>query len=221
VTSSTHNREQKDFTKVKLSKKSHIQVQSSTDAHGCCITDLAVLPGGLLLLADNDNQSVKLVDPASGHLLDELQLSSRPRGVCLLPGDSAVVTLPDKKRLQIISVTTKKLDLQRIVSVEGLCYGVDVFNDLFVVGFRDLKKITLVDMFGHTYKSISTDSRRKPIFKSPEYICVMTEKNSNGIYVSDWGTKTITRLSEELQVLQSFTDPALRGPRSLATVGGG
>ena len=49
----------------------------------------------------------------------------------------------------------------------------------------------------------------------------MTEKNSNGIYVSDWGTKTITRLSEELQVLQSFTDAALRGPRSLATVGGG
>jgi len=52
----------------------------------------------------------------------------------------------------------------------------------------------------------------------------MTEKNSNSIYVSDWGTKTITRLSEELQVLQvlqSFTDAALREPRSLATVGGG
>ena len=41
------------------------------------------------------------------------------------------------------------------------------------------------------------------------------------IYVSDRGTKTITRLSEELQVLQSFTDPALQDPPGLASVGEG
>ena len=41
------------------------------------------------------------------------------------------------------------------------------------------------------------------------------------IYVSDNGTRTITRLSEELQVLQSFTDPALQDPPGLASVGGG
>jgi len=212
-----------DFTKVKLSRNADIKIKSATDRHGCYITDLAVLPGDLLLLADINNQSVKLVDPASGQLLDQLQLPEQPRGLCLLPGDRAAVTIPNKSMIQTISVTMKKLSLQNVINVNGECYGIDYVNYYFVVCFQNPAMLAFIDNKGKIYKSVPIHYINHTLFKQPNYtcICVSTENTSKVIYVSDWGTSTITRLSEELQVLQSFTDPALQDPCGLTSVGGG
>jgi len=211
-----------DFTKVKLSRHADVNIKSATDRSNCFITDLAVLPGDLLLLADSDNQSLKLADPASGQLLDHLQLPGSPHGMCLLPGDRAAVTIPFKSMIQTISVTMKKLSLQDVINVNGECYGIDYVNDYFVVGFYKPAMLALIDNKGIIYKLLKTYAINHTLhFKYPDYICVTTENTSKVINVSDRGTKTITRLSEELQVLQSFTDPALQIPCGLASVGGG
>jgi len=211
-----------DFTKVKLSRMANIKIKSVTDRRDCMITDLAVLPDDLLLLAERDNQSVKLVDPASGQLLDQLQLPGDPWGLCLLPGDGAAVTIPRKSMIQAISVTMKKLSLQYVINMKGVCYGIDYVNDYFVVGFNKPAMLALIDKKGNIYKSITTDSiYNHTLFKYPHYICVTTENTSKVINVLDNGTSTITRLSEELLVLQSFSDPALQIPRGMASVGGG
>jgi len=123
--------------------------------------------------------------------------------------------------IQTISITVKKLSLQDVININGECYGIDNVNDYFVVGFYKPAKLALIDKKGNIYKSITTDSINHTLFKKPNYICVTTENTSKVIYVSDHGTRTITRLNEELQVLQSFRDPALVYPRGLASVGGG
>jgi len=210
-----------DFTKVKLSRNADIKIKSATDRRDCNITDLTVLPDNLLMLADYTNQSVKLVDPVSGQLLDQLQLSGNPWGLCLLPGDRAAVTIPEKSMILTISVTMKKLSLQDGINVNGECYGIDNVNDYFIVGLNKPAMLALIDKKGKIYKSITTDSINPTFFKQPNYICVTTENTRKVIYVSDSGTSTITRLSEELQVLQSIRDPALHEPRGLASVGGG
>jgi len=210
-----------DFTKVKLSRNADIKIKSATDELGCNIFAMAVLPGDLLLLTDRNNKSVKLVDPASGQLLDQLQLPGSPNGLCLLPGDRAAVTIPRKSMIQTILVTMKKLSLQNVINVNGECYGIDYVNDYFVVGFNKPAMLALIDKKGKIYKSVTIDSINHTLFKSPNYICVTTENTSKVIYVSDLGTRTITRLSEELQVLQSFSDPALQNSCGLASVGGG
>ena len=208
-----------DFKKVKLTKQSDIYVKSPSDTHGCKVTDLAVLPGDLLLLADDHNQSMKLVNPVSGQLLDQLQLSDSPHGLCLLPGDRAAVTIPGESTIQTISVTNKKLALHEVINVKGRCFGVDFVNDYFVVGFSYPAQVAMVDRHGTICKSITTGFKEP--FKYPNSICVTNEHTGNVIYVSDHGTRTITRLSEDLQVLQSFTSPAFEEPRGLAPVGGG
>jgi len=208
-----------DFTKVKLTRQSDIYVMSYTQS--CRITDLVVLPGDLLLLVDRRNQTVKLADPASGQLLDQLQLPGEPWGLCLLPGDRAAVTIPDKSTIQTISIANKKQVLQDVITIYGKCYGINYVNDYFVVGFNYPAKVALIQTTGKIYKSISKDSQNKALFRNPEYICVTTENTSNVIYVSDYVTRTITRLSEKLQVLQSFTDTELSYPRGMASVGGG
>jgi len=198
-----------------------IKIKSATDRRGCYITDLAVLPGDFLLLADRNNQSVKLADPASGQLLDQIQLPGEPYGLCLLSGDRAAVTIPFKSMIQTISVTMKKRSLQDVINVNGECYGIDYVNDYFVVGFQNPAMLALIDKKGIIYKSLKIYSINHILFKQPNYICVTTVNTSKVIYVSDHGTSTITRLSEELQVLQSFRDPALEKPYGLASVGGG
>jgi len=55
----------------------------------------------------------------------------------------------------------------------------------------------------------------------PGYICVTTENDAPIIYVSDSGTGTITRLSEQLEVLQKFQLLSEHGPYGLAAAGGG
>ena len=198
-----------------------INIKSATDRRNCNITDLTVLPDNLLMLADDYNQSVKLADPVSGQLLDQLQLPGEPHGVCLLPGNRAAVTIPRRSMIQTISVTMKQLSLQDVINIKGACYGIDYVNDYFIVGFNTPAMLALIDKKGNIYKSITTDSMNHTHFKQPNYICVATENTSKVIYVSDWGTRTITRLSGELQVLQSFTDPELWNPRGLAYVRGG
>ena len=180
-----------------------------------------MLPGDLLLLTDINNQSVKLVDPVSGKLLDQLQLPDQPWRLWLLPGDRAAVTIPAKSTIQTISVANKKLVRQDVINIKGKCCGIDSIKDYFVIGFNDPAKVALVDHQGKIYKAISKDSQGKELFKYPGYICVTTESTRKVMYVSDKGTKTITQLSEDLQVLQSFTDPALGIPYDLASVGGG
>jgi len=211
-----------DFTKVKLSRMANINIKSATDRRGCYITAMAELPGDLLLMADRDNKSVKLADLASGQQLDRLQLPGQPHGLCLLPGDRAAVTIPQMSMIQTISVTMKKLSLQDVINVNGECYGIDYVNDYFVVGFKKPAMLALIDNKGIIYKLLKTYAINHTLhFKYPDYICVTTENTSKVINVSDRGTKTITRLSEELQVMQSFRDPALQNPRGLASVGGG
>jgi len=213
-----------DFTKVKLRRQSGMNVKSHTDKSGCGITDLVVLPCDLLLLADRDNLSVKLADPGSGQLLDQLQLPDKPWGLCLLPGDRAAVTIPGRSIIQTILVTNKKLSLKSVIKIERQCYGIDYLNDYFVVGSKSAgirARVALIDDKGKINKCISTVSQGKALFKYPNYIRVTTENTSKVIYVSDWGTKTITRLNEDLQVLQSFTDPGLENPHGLASVGEG
>jgi len=220
---STEETSHTDFTNVKLTRQSDIHVKSPSDTHGCKVTDLVVLPGDLLLLANNENQSVKLVNPVSGKLLDRLQLPGSPHGLCLLPGDRAAVTIPNNSAIQTIAVTNKQLALRDYINVKGRCSGVDFVNDYFVVGFRYPVKVALIQTTGKIYKTISKDSQNKALFQYPDYFCVTTEPTGTGkvIYVSDHGTRTISRLSEELQVLQSFMDPELLCPRGLVSVGGG
>jgi len=211
---------QTDFTKVKLARQSDFKILYPTDEYNCLITDLAVLPDDLLLLADQNNKSMKLADPASGQLLDKLRLPGSPHGLCLLPGDRAAATIQTKSLIQTISVASKKLVRQDVINVIGECFGIASVEDCFVVGLNSPAKVALVDRQESIYKSISEDSQGKTLFKHPHYICVTTETAIQVIYVSDYGTKTITRLSVELQVLQSFTDPALNEPCGLVPVGG-
>ena len=199
----------------------NVEPQVPTYTAGSWVQAMVVLPSCNLLIADMINMSVNMIDAYTGRLISHVQLPGQPDRLCLLPGNRAVVSLPDNKTIQTIDVSADQLKLQDSVNVEGECGGLAFLNNNFIVGLRDKHCVASINIDGNILKSVSKDNTGKELFKYPYYICVTKEKSSPSIYVSDSGTDTITRLSEELDVLQTFKVPVKGWPVGLTTAGGG
>jgi len=210
-----------DFKKVLLSKTMRVELQEPTGALRCWVEDMVVLPRCNILIADWGNCSLIVIDAHTGRLISQVRLPDRPDRLCLLPRNRAAVSLPGKKMIQIINVAADQLKLQESVNVEGECGGLAYLNNNFIVGLRDKHCVASINIDGNILKSVSKDNTGKQLFIYQNNICATKEKSPSSIYVSDSGTHTITRLSEELDVLQTFKVPFHGRPGGLTTTGGG
>ncbi|XP_052778809.1 uncharacterized protein LOC128216284 [Mya arenaria] len=206
-----------DLSQAKFSRQPDISVKTSGDTLHCGLTNVTLLTGDRLVLVDHTNCSLKLVDTMNNKLVSQVKLPSEPWDLCLLPGDRAAVTLPGLKKIQFVS-TQENVTLQDVVKLDGLCYGIDFCDDNLIVSFYG--KVELMDMKGKVKKSVEKDSSGKPLFQQPRYLTVTrVSQNPPVIYVTDWGTNTITKLSISLEVLQTYKDPVLKYPSGLAAMG--
>jgi len=198
-----------------------MELKSPTDTHDCLLYDMAVLPNCNILVADRWNKTVNVVEVETGRLLSYVQLPGSPYRLCLLPGDRFAVSLSGGSvtLIQIIDVSTDHLKLLDSVNVEGCCGGLAYMNNKFIVGLND-QCVASINNEGKLLKSVSKDNTGNELFKNLYYICVTTTKDAPSIYVSDRSTRTITQLSEELEVLQTFKFPTDLGPYGLAAAGG-
>ncbi|XP_052778814.1 uncharacterized protein LOC128216288 [Mya arenaria] len=213
------NQSRTDLSQSLFSKLPDIPVEGSTDNRDCFLNSLALMPGDRLLLADFNNNSVMHVDTTTNKMVSQVKLPGGPWDLCLLPGDRAAVTLPKEKKIQFVS-TQGNVTLQKVVKVDGKCHGIYFCDDNLIVSFSFPPKVVLMNMKVKVKKSADKDSSGKPLFLYPEYLTVTRESQTPPvIYVTDWGTSTITKLSISVEVLQTYIDPILRSPRGLAAVG--
>ncbi|XP_052780371.1 uncharacterized protein LOC128217327 [Mya arenaria] len=213
------NQSRADLSQSQFSKLPDIPVKTSAGTSKCFLTSVALLSGERLLLSDFHNCSVKLVDTTTNKMVSQVKLPGNPRDLCLLPGDRTAVTLPDEGKIQFVS-TQENATLLDLVKVDGQCCGIDFCDDNLIVSFYHPVKVVLMDMKGKVKKSADKDSSGNPLFNCPDYLTVTRESQTPPvIYVSDWGTHTITKLSMSLEVLQTYQDPILRSPQGLTAIG--
>ena len=182
---------------------------------------MVVLPNCNILVADGINQSLKIVEAQTGQLLTHFCPSGAPYSLCILPGHRVAMTSLRKKEIQIFDVSEDQLKLLNRVNVKGHCCGLAFMNDTFVVGFMEPGRVAIISFEGNVLNSVSKDNTGKSLFTSPRFICVETETNVSFIYVSDASVKTISRLNENLDVLQTIESPTPYAPYGLAPAGGG
>jgi len=133
-----------------------VDFKAPSDTSACFVADMVVLPSSNLLVADLKNNSVKVVDVHTGHLLSYAQLPGVPRSLCLLPDDRAVVSLPFMRKICIFDVSTDHINFLNNVDVEGQCYGLAYVNDTFVVGFMAPQgAVASTNIEGNVLKSVS------------------------------------------------------------------
>jgi len=198
-----------------------MELNKFSDELKCIVFHMVMLPSHKLLIADTLNKEVRVLDIQAERQISHLQLPGMPFRLCVLPGDRAAVAYTDVKAIQILDVNSDELKLLKRVRIVGILRGLAYQNNRFVVGYSRPAYVALLNNEGKHFKSLSKDYAGQDLFRNIRDICVTTEEKNPTIYVADNITRTITRLSETLEVLQTFTLKNQYAPHGLAATGGG
>ncbi|XP_053400427.1 uncharacterized protein LOC128557262 [Mercenaria mercenaria] len=186
-------------TSVKSRNTSHqgeICVKSSNDESRCYITGMILLTPDLLIITDKTNKAIKMVDTRSQSVTDKLQLDTEPSKVSSVTSTELAVTLTNKKNIQFISASSKKLTKKHTLNVDGECFGISCHEKKLVVTYLRPAKLQILDTNG----TILTTIRGENIFTNPTFVTT----NSSSIYVSDWNMKSIMRLNWQGEVIGRY-----------------
>ena len=105
---------QEDKTRISLRKSVH--VQSDSDTKGSLINGIAVSYDGKRILADFNNQNLKLFGPTM-KFLSSFSLTSAARGVCYM-GDNEIIVSKRDKHLLFMHISEDKLTFNRKLKVK-------------------------------------------------------------------------------------------------------
>ena len=201
----------------KVQSSSQVNVKAGVDTETPWISGCTVMTNGDAVLCDCYHDKIKLLN-SCGVLTGNVKLSSFPRDVSVLDPTSVIVTLPVKKQLQVVQVYPQRKP-GRVIQLDEMCWGVEVGKDEIYVtccnnpGDDGVGEIRVLGLDGEVKRRLGVNQDGSFMFTSPFYITV----NSSGekIFVSDWGTDTITCMSVDDRVIYTYKDDSRRGPRGL------
>jgi len=189
-------------------------VRIATDRDNPYLNSMTLLSSDRLLLADLNNQSVKLVDVVQDKVLYQLKVNDSPSSVCSLPRNRAAVALPNKQIIHILDCDNQ-LSIVNTIKVQGACLGLDYSNGHLIVLYS-FGKIEILNMHGGVVWQNNLEISTRYTYN---HLSVMTECNVTSIFVVDYSSSRIHRLDENLQVRQVYPVPNDTEKWSLLAVG--
>lgn len=180
----------------------------------CCISGLVIVSRKYIAAIDQLNKSANLIDLVSNKVNHTLNLQSQPRGISRISDDEVVVTIPEKKKLQFLSVSPEgQLTRGREVAVNGQCYGIIYLEQQLIVSFipslfLHKSRIKVLDMDGKELKTLT-----EQYTGSPGYLALSYDQSS--LYVSDWGNSSVTRMSLDGKILSTYSADDLKMPHGI------
>jgi len=175
-----------------------------------------MVPPNSLLLSNRTKMSIQLVDSRTGSTLSEVSTKPYgPWGICMVRRELVAVTHGFNNKFQLVHVRGGRLTPGTVLGVKADCWGVAASGDNVVVSYFSPPWLEVMDTDGrviHQYQ----DPGAAPTFERPYFL---TTSSDGFIYVADFNLDTITKLDSSLKVLLTFSDPQLRGPRGITSVG--
>jgi DNA-binding beta-propeller fold protein YncE len=119
------------------------------------LTDMAVTSDNKLLLCNHHSSDKKVyIYKDYKTYEDEISLTSKPRGITVVPcTDKAVVTLPYERSIQFINTTNNTKDNK--INIGEWCGGVTAVKDKIYIGGGG--KVIILNIDGSLVRKISTD----------------------------------------------------------------
>ena len=202
-----------DILELNFKPKSDVNARSPEDKEVPRISGCAFLSTGELLLCDWRNSKLKLLDYSS-EIRSILALDG-PHAVALVDDNTAVVTMPFKRKLQYVSLKPE-LTEDKTVSFDTECWGAAVAGDeIFLSCYTSLpphrpSDIRVLDIQGNETRRLGLDRRKSCLFKTPLYMTVTLD--GLNLYVSDFEKNTVTCLQANGDVAYKYNDRLLQGP---------
>jgi len=198
-----------DLTQARLKRQPDIQLPGGM----CFIHDLAVVSPGMLLVTNLSRQCVQLLDCLKGEVVSEVKLQHNPYSMCLTDRNTAAVNVGDR-RIQMIKVKDKTLTKGRELNVRKVICGLTSSRNSLVVAYHSSPWLEVISMDGKVLHQFGKSGKSQH-FKDPSFMCTTP---GGSVFISDWGTYTITKVDAQLNLLQTFTSPLLQTPLGITAV---
>jgi len=206
---STSSAASTDLTQARLKRQPDIQLPGGK----CYIQDLAVVSPDLLLVSNRSKQCVQLLDCMKGEVVSEVQLQEQPYSMCLTDRNTAAVNLGDRT-IQMIKVKDKTLTKGGELTVSGVIRGLTSSRNSLVVSYGSQPWLEVISMDGKVLHQFNKSGKSQH-FKYPSFMCTAP---GGSVFISDYGTITITKVDAQLNLLQTFTSPLLQQPCGITAV---
>jgi len=178
--------------------------------------DIKVVSPSRLLVTDFDNQKIKMLDSANGRVLSTVSVPGMPRRICILRDGRVAVALTNVNKIQFIYINGDTLSLDGLIDVRDNPMSLSAFDhNRLVVSYEGSGRIEMITMEGRVVHDMDNDTAGQELFIVPNYITIL--KNSD-IFISDWGTATITQMDGSLRIKQTFTSPMLTRPLGMVSL---
>ena len=208
------------FTELAVDSSRKVNIQLSGDSGCPYITGCTFMPDGGVVLCDHHNSNLILLSDIFT-VKERLHLDSSPCDVSPVNSNNVMVTIPGKKKLQLIQVMPS-LRIDRSINVDRMCYGVQVVEDLIYVTCFNKPgegEVLVLDMNGTVTHRLGQPDKKLPMFSSPNYITVCP--SSRRMFITDSPTDTVSCMMSDGTVVYQYKDEKLRKPTGVCVDGGG
>lgn len=203
------------LAKANISRVPDIDTKSAQDFNNSYIAAMLLLPPDKLFLLDINNECMKCLDITTSKITSRKPLSSAPHDMTFFGENLAAVTFPWTQQIEVISIDNG-LSTESTIAVNGNCFGIAAAVDKLVVSFEKPGKLEVLDPFGAVLHTIGAD-----MFVSPLYVNVINENAQEVIFVSDYETNTVSKLTMKGKVLYRYKDTSLKRPEGLVAMDDG
>ena len=183
---------------------SKVNIRIPDDSEVPCIDGCCCMSDGQVVLCDWNNYQIKLLD-SSYKLIGNLKLPARPADISVLNDTDVIITLPHKRQLLIVAVTSQ-LRIIRIIQLDKKCWGVDVSGgEIYITCWDESEQgeIRILDMSCNERRRISLSRvMATNMLKKPRYIAVSAF--SGKIFITHLETLTLTCLTSDGQLVYQY-----------------
>ena len=203
-----------EMTHIKVAKQTNLYAKLDDDKYACKIVGMSTTKMGLVLLADLNNNKLKVFS-TTNIPLSAVGIPRGPLSVALVGDTCALVSRHDKNigvidisNAKSIKVTdTIKLDY-KIMGITACCGNIVVTTLTVPRGVKMLK------WNGDEVWSVTMDLQGKQMFEAPENIVSFVVENET-VAVSDYRKETLTFISGENGDILKTIDIQGTGPEGI------
>lgn len=186
--------------------------KTQSDSRNCCLSSVLFLSDRRLLLADQNNQKVKLFKD-DGILVYEQSFTTWPRDLTELGDNKIAVTLPKARKIEIFYLGEKIKHLETI-RLQAECWGITYSTHLIVgcIG-SETGHLKFLSMEGEEVNTVENDQNGDRLFMKTNY--VTTSVDGSLIYVTDRTKDTVVALTLKKSITKPPVSTEDQGPRQV------
>lgn len=179
------------------------------------INSIAMLGNGKIAIIDNGNNTLKLLNE-NRVVCAQHRLLNSPHDMCALSDTRLALTFSDwtKKEIQFVDTSTGKIELQEKVKVKHSCYGIVCHDSKLYISSHTA--IYVHDLNGAQEKVLyENKANRYAIFR------FTVSDDGKRFYITNKSSNWLIVLDDQGNRLSTFSDPELKFPSGVCTVGDG